>query len=224
MTDVANILVVEDDLTVATALGAILAEAGWVSYHAGSLTRAYQLWKWRRYDIVIIDRMLPDGDGLELLTYLNEAAYQTKTVLMSNLNQVEHRIKGYSRGCDDYIGKPFSSLELVWRIKKLLRFTKLPDSKLIHCPGMSCNLDTGALQLADREIYVQAKLAQLLRCFIEHYGKVVSKATLLKSIWDYHETAPQPRTLDVYVMRLRQLLGPDAGRIQTVRGYGFKLV
>lgn len=176
------------------------------------------------YDIIVLDRMLPQMDGLTLLIALRATGCATPVIFLSALAHVDERIKGLKAGGDDYLTKPFSFQELQIRCELLFqRQRKTPEQVTELCIADLCmNLMGHKVTRADQEIKLQPKEFQLLRYLLEHQGQVVSRTTLFESVWDYHFD-PKTNVIDVHIAKIRKKLEVGGGSqlIHTIRGAGY---
>jgi two-component system OmpR family response regulator len=178
------------------------------------------------FDVIILDRMLPNVDGLTILRTIRASEDTTPVLLLSALGDVDEKVTGLRAGADDYLAKPFALAELVARVEivgrrrsaaaatdNLLRVADLELDLL----GMSARRAGDPLDLAPREFRILAYLAK-------HAGQVVTRSILLENVWDYHFD-PQTNIIDQHVSRLRQKLDRGHSRplIHTVRGSGYML-
>jgi DNA-binding response OmpR family regulator len=221
-----RILVVEDDRDIAQLIVHYLAQAGHdpdvVSNGADALTAVRQ----RAPDLVVLDRMLPGLDGLEICRALraNPTTATLPIMMLTARAEESDRVSGLELGADDYVTKPFSPKELVARVGALLRRTvRTPPEERIHRYGpLSIDLDRHIVSDEGREVKLTAKEYLLLQYFIEHRGRVLSRDLLLSDVWGYQYTGGT-RTVDVHVRRLREKLPVLVRAIETIKQFGYKL-
>ncbi len=223
-----KILVVDDDRELLKMLKIMLAKS---SYEVKALPSGHKLIeKTLEFgpDLVVLDLMLPDVDGLDLCKQLKtDAATKEIPVIMLTAKSTElDKVVGLEMGAEDYITKPFGVNELLARIKKVLQ------RPLTIAPGKETLLRSGSISLDDErhEVTLDDKLLKLtpieyhlLKSLLERVGKVLPRDELLEKVWGYDNMA-NTRTVDVHVRRLRQKLGNEAERLQTVSGVGYKLI
>lgn len=220
-----KLLLVEDDTTTREYVAKGLREAGYNLDQAVNGVDALHLATTGDYDLLVLDRMLPQLDGLAVLSALRAGGDSTPVIILSALSQVDERIEGLKAGGDDYLTKPFSFAELQLRIENLLhraagnarqRATELVAGDLVM------DLVGHRITRGGTEISIQPKEFQLLRYLLEHRGQVVSRTLLFEAVWDYHFD-PKTNVIDVHIAKLRRKLEAD-GRgplIETVRGAGY---
>ena len=167
-------------------------------------------------DVALLDIMLPDGSGLDVLKLIKEKHPEVSCIMLSAMSKEEDKVNGLNLGADDYVAKPFSVLELIARINARLR-EKKPENSMLTYGDIALNTETFDCKVKDENIVLNKKEFELLRVFMTHAGKVLSREKLLNEVWGYD--AGETRTLDNHVARLRKLGIP----IETVFGVGYKL-
>jgi len=176
-------------------------------------------------ELILLDIMLPEEDGLSLLKRLKKDS-QTKEipVIMLTAKSAEYDVvKGLDMGADDYISKPFGMMELVSRIKAVLRRTKsLEEKEILQAGNISIDLKKHQVKVDGQEILLTLKEYELLKRFVKNQDIVLTREQLLEDIWGY-DYVGETRTLDVHIRTLRQKLGTSGDWIQTVRGVGYRL-
>lgn len=219
-----RILVVEDEPGIASLLSRGLSEEGHTVHTVGTLTDARQALRSEQdHDLLIVDRMLPDGDGLELVRERRRANDQRPAILLTARDQVDERVEGLYGGADDYVTKPFAFDELLARISAVSR-RRGGSPPRIEVGDLV--VDTEALRVwrGGEEIRLTAQEFRLLRYLAEHQGKVLSRTRLLEAVWDVHHD-PGTNIVGVYISYLRGKI--DKGRaspiLHTVRGLGYVL-
>lgn len=214
-----NVLVVEDDERVADSLQRGLAEEGHEVAVVGTVSAALTSSSGR--DMLIVDRGLPDGDGLDLVRALRARGDVRPILVLTARDRVGERVDGLLSGADDYLTKPFAFAELVARLKVIER--RLRQSQpVITVDDVRLDIDAQRVWRGAEEVVLTPQELRLLRCLMEHRGRVLSRAKLLEEAWDVHHD-PGTNIVDVYVGYLRNKI--DAGRerslIRTVRGLGY---
>ena len=178
--------------------------------------------------LILLDIMLPDEDGLSLLRRLrSDERYANIPVIMATAKGTEFdKVKGLDCGADDYIAKPFGMLEMVARIKAVLRRCKgrelAPTTKIMKRDGLEVNLQEHKVSVQGQEVLLTLKEFELLKKFLLHPGIVFSRDKLLNDIWGYEFTG-ETRTVDVHIRTLRQKLGSAGDLIETIRGVGYRM-
>lgn len=223
-----RILLIEDDGETAGYIVRGLGEQGHVVDHSADGREGLFLASDGRYDLVILDRMVPGLDGLGVVRALRAAGIATPVLILSALSSLDHRIEGLDGGSDDYLVKPFAFSELGARVNALLRRadgrsgeaaeTRIVVGALeIDLLGRIVRRDGRMLDLKPREY-------SLLEYLARNAGRVVTRTMLLEQVWDYHFD-PGTNVIDVHISRLRRKLDDDFGvpMLQTVRGAGYRL-
>lgn len=179
----------------------------------------------RTADLILLDLMLPGEDGLTILKKLrgNPTTRQIPVILATAKGTEYDRITGLDLGADDYLVKPFSMLEMVSRVRAVLRRAAPQDqATVLHCGGICLNVEEHSVLVDGRKVDLTLKEFEVLRTLMRHPGMVFTRDQLLSDIWgmDYDG---ETRTVDVHIRTLRQKLGPQGNRIGTVRGVGYRL-
>jgi len=229
---VSRILVVEDDPDIADLLRHFLERAG---HEVHVLTQGQDTLPYLRErpsDLLILDRMLPGMDGLEICRLLRAAtAFADLPIMMVTARAEESdRIVGLELGADDYITKPFSAKEVVARVHALLRRSSRataglparPAGRILQYGVIGMDLEQHLVTVDERDVRLTAKEFLLLQYFMEHRGRVLSRDLMLTDVWGYQYTGGS-RTVDVHVRRLREKIPPLAEAIETVKQFGYKL-
>ena len=221
---VMRILIIEDDPSVADYVARGLREAGHNPELSGNgrdgLIRATT----EPFDVLVVDRMLPDLDGLTVVKTLRGSGSLVPVLFLTALGDVERRVEGLDAGGDDYLAKPFHFSELLARITALhRRQVRSAPSTVLRVADLELDLLSREARRGGHQIELQPKEYQLLRFLMEHSGQVVTRTMLLEKVWDIHFD-PQTNVIDVHVSRLRNKV--DRGfepLIHTVRGAGYML-
>ena len=226
-----RVLIVEDDLHIAELLRMHLRDEGYVVEHAADGDTGLRELERSHWDALVLDLMLPGIDGLEICRRARAMARYTPIIIISARSSEVHRILGLELGADDYLAKPFSVLELVARVKALLRRT---DALARNARMNSGSLSIGELDIEPlaREVRIDGKLIELtprefdlLHFFALSPGKVFSRLDLLNHVWGYHHDGYE-HTVNTHINRLRIKIEIDPAqprRILTVWGHGYKL-
>lgn len=217
-------LIVEDDLSLAKSLEEIVRREGLNVTVAHRASRASTLLTDHNFNLLILDRILPDGDGLDLIHHALEHHRQTRILVLTTQAQSSEVVRGLQLGASDYLAKPFNQEELILRLKNLLnqrktiRFNVLTAGKLQLYPQSKIVIING------QEISLRPKQAELLTCLLEHQGLTLTKELILDQVWSDATDRPNYNTLAVYIRRLRMKLSPVSSRIQTIRGVGYRFI
>jgi two-component system, OmpR family, response regulator len=216
-------LVVEDDLELAGLIKAALEKKGLKVKVLHCLKPALELIEQETFSLAIVDRVLPDGDGLELVEELMIFNYQTRVLILSTRHGVNDRIKGLKLGADEYLSKPFSHQELMLRIESLLSKQKIYTPEVISCGEIVLFPKTCILVTATKRSKLRPKEAKVLACLIYHQGLTVTDDVLLDFVWGDTGNLPSHESISVYIRRIRMALGSAADKLQTRRGIGYCL-
>lgn len=223
-----HILLVEDEPGLRLTLGDRLRAEGYRLTTATDLAQARGLLEPGRYDLVILDRMLPDGDGLDLCRELRELPYDGPVLMLTARGEVEDRVAGLRGGADDYLVKPFDHEELLARAEALLRrvdLARAPQPSRSHSFGdVVVDLDRAEVRVAGEPVEISARLYKLLVHLVENPERLHSRDDLLTAVWGY-DNPPSTRTVDVHIAWLRQRIEPDPSKpvhIVTVHGMGYR--
>ena len=223
----ARILVVEDDPDIADLVIRYLKKAGFATDHVLSGKDALQHITARPPDLVVLDLMLPQLDGLEVCRSVraNTKTAAVPIIMLTARGDEAERIVGLELGADDYMAKPFSPNELVARVRALLRRAQqhaVPE-QIITYGAIAVDPGRHIVSSGGEEVALTAKEFLLLEYFLQHRGRVLSRDVLLSDVWGYRYTGGT-RTVDVHVRRLREKLPPLADGLVTVKQFGYKLV
>lgn len=220
-----KILLVEDDATTIDYVVKGFTEQGHNIETASDGHQGLLLATSMQYDLIILDRMLPQLDGLKVLAALRATGNQTPVLILSALSHVDERVKGLRAGGDDYMTKPFAFSELLVRAEKLMqRGNSAPAHTELAVGNLVMELLTRKVTLAGHEIPLQPKEFQLLKYLMEHPNQVISRTLLFEAVWDYHFD-PRTNVIDVHIAKLRRKF-EELGfgeLIETVRGAGYRL-
>jgi two-component system, OmpR family, response regulator len=220
-----KILVIEDDKESAKYLLKGLREQGYVVDHCVSGRDGLFMATTEPYDAMIIDRMLPEVDGITIVQTLRASDNNTPIILLTALDKVEERVKGLKVGADDYLAKPYSFSELQARLDAITRRKSgTKTTTTLTCADLEMDLLTRVVKRSDKIIDLQAREFSLLEYLLRNCGKVVTRTMLLENVWDYNFD-PQTNVIDVHISRLRQKVdkGFERSLIQTLRGSGYKI-
>lgn len=218
-----TVLIIEDEEPIRELIKLNLQMAEYEVFEAQDGIEGLNFIKRTPVDLVLLDIMLPKMDGYELLPHLTEL--QIPVILLTAKERLQDKVKGFNLGADDYITKPFESMELLARVNAVLRRSQRSEAskleeKRLQFQDISLLLDEHKVFRGDQEVELTFKEFELLRLLVENKGIVLSRERLLELIWDY-EYEGNTRTVDIHIQRLRNKLNTD--RIKTVYKVGYRL-
>jgi two-component system alkaline phosphatase synthesis response regulator PhoP len=223
-----RLLLVEDEPGLQLALSDRLAAEGYAVETAGDGHLAIQRATGEPFDVIVLDVMLPGRDGFDVAKEIRQQGIRTPILMLTARTQVVDRVVGLKLGADDYLTKPFETIELLARIEALLR--RAPSTaagvslERYQFGGITVDVRKAEVSQKGQLLELSAKEFHLLKYFIEHRGATISREELLHEVWGYSNT-PSTRTVDVHVAWLRQKLEPNPRvpqYILTVHGLGYK--
>jgi two-component system OmpR family response regulator len=220
-----KLLIIEDDREAAGFLKRALSEVGHSVDIAAGGRDGLMMAVGEIYDVMILDRMLPEVDGLTILRTLRASGVKTPVLLLTALGGIDDRVEGLNAGSDDYLLKPFAFSELLARVNALARRPPPQDVQTELSAGdLKLDLLKRAVTRAGRRIDLQPREFQLLEFLLRHAGRVVTRTMLLEGVWDFHFD-PKTNIVETHVSRLRGKVdrGFDQELIHTVRGAGYML-
>ena len=220
-----KLLIVEDDKEAAAFLKRALCEVGHTVDAAASGRSGLMLAAGETYDVIILDRMLPEIDGLGILRTIRASGVRTPVLVLTALGGIDDRVEGLEAGGDDYLVKPFALAELLARVNALARRPPPQEVRTELCVGdLRLDLLKRTVSRAGRRIELQPREFQILEYLLRHAGRVVTRTMLLESVWDFHFD-PKTNIVETHMSRLRGKVdrgqGPEL--IHTVRGAGYVL-
>ena len=220
-----KILVVDDEPDALEVLGFKLKEAGYTPVFAADGLKAIAAVRIERPDLIVLDLMLPEIDGLEVCKILRrDPATASIPVIMLTAKAAEmDRVLGLELGADDYVTKPYSPRELVLRIRKLLKRAKTAEESGDHVRAGVLEIDVPrhTALVEGRPVTLTATEFNLLTLLAQRRGRVQTRERLLQDVWGY-ETAIDTRTVDTHMRRLREKIGAAADYLETIRGVGYR--
>jgi two-component system OmpR family response regulator len=220
-----KLLIVEDDIIAAAYVSRAFREAGHTVDHAASGRDGLMLAATGPYDVIVLDRMLPEVDGLTIVRTLRASGLKAPILILTSMGGIDDRVEGLEAGGDDYLIKPFAFSELLARVNALARrpppqevVTKLLVADL-HLDILKRVVTRGGVR-----VELQPRELQLLEHLMRHAGRVVTRTMLLEAIWNFHFD-PKTNIVETHISRLRAKInrGDDAELIHTVRGAGYCL-
>ncbi len=219
-----KILIIEDDPRIRAYVDKGLKEAGHAADLAEDGETGLHLAATEKYDVLIVDRMLPKLDGLSIIKTLRGSGNLTGILILSALGDVDDKVTGLRSGGDDYLVKPFAFVELLARVEALDKRASSPhasQSITLKAGDLEMDLLARKVRRSGKVIELQTREFRLLEYLLKFKGQLVTRTMLLEGVWDYHFD-PQTSVIDVHISRLRKKLG-DSGNtfIKTVRGAGY---
>jgi len=221
-----NILLIEDDLEMARLLVAGFLEQGHEVDHAADGVEGLGLAADQKYQVIVVDRMLPRLDGLTLVKRLRAQQVMTPVIYLTTMSGIDDRVQGLEAGGDDYLVKPFAFVELLARVRVLARRTNVQEGiTRLRAGDLELDLLQRTLTRAGRAIELLPQEFRLLEYLMRNANRVVTRAMLLENVWDIHFD-PQTSIVESHISRLRAKLnqGREIDLIQTLRGTGYKLL
>lgn len=220
-----KILVIEDDIKIASFIKKGLSESGFIVDVANDGETGLYLGQTGRFDAAVIDVMLPIIDGLTIIENLRKENINMPVLILSAKRSLNDRIKGFQKGGDDYLIKPFAFSELLVRIQALLkRAHGSNNTSSLQIDSLTMNLLNREVLRDNEKIDLQPREFALLEYFMRNPGQVIPKTLILEKIWDYNFD-PQTNVVDVLVCRLRSKIDKNFEKklIKTIRGVGYVL-
>lgn len=219
-----KILIVDDEEDIRELIAINLMRENYQTIHAADGLAALELARTEKPDLILLDLMLPEKNGVTVFNELREDSRTQKipVLMLTALGKQNEKIDGLELGADDYVTKPFSPKELVLRVRNLLRRTlSVGDNTVVEVGPFRLDKNNLKLHVTDEEVDLTSTEFKLLHMLIESPGVTKDRAELLKKVWGYSDMI-QTRTLDTHIKRLREKLGSAGRHIETVRGVGYR--
>jgi two-component system cell cycle response regulator CtrA len=220
-----RVLLVEDDSSVAKSIELMLHSEGFIVDSTDLGEDGLEIGKLYDYDIIILDLMLPDIDGYEVLRRLRSARVTTPILILSGLSELDHKIKGLGVGADDYLTKPFDKRELIARIQAIVRRSKGHSDSVIRTGRLTVNLDTRTAEVDSSPLHLTGKEYGILELLSLRKGTTLTKEMFLNHLYGGMDE-PELKIIDVFVCKLRKKLAQATkgdNYIETVWGRGYVL-
>jgi two-component system cell cycle response regulator CtrA len=220
-----RVLLVEDDSAMAKSIQLMLASERYVCDTTDLGEDGLEIGKLYDYDIIILDLMLPDIDGYEVLRRLRSAKVDTPVLILSGLTEPDEKVKGLGFGADDYLTKPFNKPELIARIQAIVRRSKGHSQSIIRTGKLSVNLDTRSVEVDSQPVHLTSKEYAILELLSLRKGTTLTKEMFLNHLYGGMDE-PELKIIDVFVCKLRKKLSTATGGenyIETVWGRGYVL-
>ena len=220
-----RVLLVEDDANTAQSIELILKSEGYIVDTTDLGEDGLEIGKLYDYDIIILDLMLPDIDGYEVLRRLRSSRVNTPILILSGLSELDNKIKGLGFGADDYLTKPFDRRELLARIQAIVRRSKGHSESIIKTGKLTVNLDTRTVEVESQPLHLTGKEYGILELLSLRKGTTLTKEMFLNHLYGGMDE-PELKIIDVFVCKLRKKLSNATGGenyIETVWGRGYVL-
>jgi len=214
-----TVLLIEDDPIVSRSIEQVLPPEYQLETTT-SLETSYRYLAKNRPSLIVLDRSLPDGDGLDLVEYLSQLDDTSPLMILSGKASIQDRIIGLRKGADDYLIKPFSTTELLLRMERLIFSTKHQKTHNIKFGELELLFDKGQVLLGKHLLSLRRREFQVLSYLVHQNGRLVTRDQLINHIWP-DGTIPSYATIDVYIRRLRMMLGKYGQMIKTIKGFGY---
>jgi DNA-binding response OmpR family regulator len=219
-----RVLIVDDDPDIQRLVSYNFDQAGFEVATAASGRKALESIQRHPPDLIILDLMLPDIDGMEVCRTLRqrESFRRIPIVMLTAKGEEMDRVVGFELGADDYVSKPFSPRELVLRVKSIFRRMKEERHDTLRLGRIRLYPERRQCFVENEQVLLTAKEFDLLEALMRADGNVVTREVLMDKVWGYHGEATS-RTLDTHIRRLREKLGQDGLYVETVRGVGYRM-
>lgn len=215
-----RLLIVEDDPSLALVLGDAMRDQGYAVEAIDDGQKAYDRARVGRFDLILLDLMLPGMGGYEICRRLRAEGVGTQILMLTARGREEDKIKGLDLGADDYLAKPFSLEELLARVRARLRTARPPSTDTFDIRDARVDFKKMTIERTDKQQALTPMEAGVLRLLLEHPGEVIDRSRFLTEVWGY-KRMPTTRTVDMHVARVREKLGhPEL--IATVHGMGYR--
>ena len=221
------ILVIEDEPDIRRNLEYNLGREGFNASSVGSLDEAGEKLKSKKFDLILLDLMLPDGSGLDLCKKIksNSETETTPIIILTAKDDEVDKVVGFELGADDYVTKPFSVRELILRVKAILKRSDTKTKEVVEVErqfgDLKIDVDSHEVHVDSQLIELTALEFRLLKELVDKRGRVQSRDQLLSEVWGYNAEVTT-RTVDTHIKRLREKLGSMGKYVQTIRGVGYK--
>ena len=220
-----RVLLVEDDSNTAQSIALLLKSEGFICDTTDLGEDGLEIGKLYDYDIILLDLMLPDIDGYEVLRRLRAARVNTPILILSGLNEMDSKLKGLGFGADDYLTKPFDRRELIARIQAIVRRSKGHSESIIKTGKLAVNLDTRTVEIGGQPLHLTGKEYAILELLALRKGTTLTKEMFLNHLYGGMDE-PELKIIDVFICKLRKKLSAATGGenyIETVWGRGYVL-
>ena len=221
-----KVLIIEDEHKIANSIKKGLEQEGYAVDTAYDGNEGYDLASSETYDVIVLDLMLPEMDGITINKKLREENIHTPILILTARGQIDEKVEGLNAGADDYLVKPFAFAELLARIKALSRRPKKSLSLVLKVENLTLNTLSYEVKRDEKNIPLSKKEYALLEFLMRHPNRILSKDQITNSVWSY-DADILPNTVEVYIGYLRNKIDKPFPKssplIQTVRGFGYKI-
>lgn len=219
-----KVLLVEDEHKIANSIKQGLELENFVVDLAHTGTLGLDLALSEKYDVIILDRLLPEIEGVEIIRTIRSKNIHTPIILLTAKGQIEDKVEGLNAGADDYIVKPFSFSELLARIKAVARRPEKSLGSRLSLSDLMMDTEKYTVTRAGKQISLSSKEFMLLEFLLRHPNQTIKKEQIIRQVWDY-DADVLPNSVEVYIKHLRDKIDRNYSKklIQTVRGFGYKL-
>lgn len=220
-----RVLVIEDDTSTARSIELVLKKEGWVVDTTDSGEDGLEIGKLYEYDIIVVDLMLPDMDGMEVIRHLRAARIHTPVLILSGLTESDRKVKGLGLGADDYLTKPFDKSELVARLQAIVRRSMGHAQSIVRVGRLEVNLDSRTVSVDRETVHLTGKEYGILELLTLRKGSTLTKEQFLNHLYGGMDE-PELKIIDVFICKLRKKLAQATGGInyiETVWGRGYVL-
>ncbi len=221
-----RILVVEDEHKIANSIKKGLEQESMAVDVAYNGTQGFDLASAENYDIIILDRLLPGMDGVEIAKQLREQNIHTPILMLTAKDQITDKVEGLNAGADDYLAKPFAFEELLARLRALVRRPKENIGNTLTVMDLSLNTLNYQVKRGNKIIFLSSREYALLEYLMRHAGQILTKEQIIDHVWNY-DADVLPNTVEVYIGYLRRKVDKPIAKknalIHNVRGFGYRL-
>jgi DNA-binding response OmpR family regulator len=220
-----RILVVEDEHKIANSIKKGLEQENYAVDVVYDGSEGYDFASTEEYDLIILDRLLPGMEGLEITKKLRAKNIHTPILMLTAKVLVKDKIEGLDTGADDYVTKPFAFAELVARVRALIRRPKTVTNTVLKFADLTLNTTTFEVKRADKKIRLSSKEFALLEYLLRHINTIMTKEQIINHVWNY-DADVLPNSVEVYIKHLRDKIDAPSKEktlIHTIRGFGYKI-
>ena len=217
-------LVIEDEPQIGAYVGRLLGQLRGIVDIVESVSHARQALGNFKYDLAIVDRMLPDGDALDIVTALSQLPERPAIIILTAKDAKEDVIDGLNSGADDYLGKPFEPQEFIARVRAVLRRPRLLVPSILSFGNIELNVGTNEAVVADNKVLLRRREALILEALLMRRDRVIARAALIEAIYGFDDEI-ESNTMEAQVSRLRKKLTELGGNVEirSMRGIGYIL-